>query len=397
MAKDVKEKDYLKVQSKIKYFIFLCLYYLLFPFGKLLYGQKNKWLICELGDDAQDNGYYFLKYLSDKHPEITTYYLIKKDSPDYIKVCSITKVVEFGSFKHFLMAISCRVKISSHLFGYAPWIQMMTFYRRNKTKGVHVFLQHGITKNYQKGFLAENCKSLSLFVCGAKPEYSYIESEFGYKNDVVQYTGFPRYDSLNNVNLERKQILVFPTWRRFLDGLTDGEFKTTQFFCNWNSIVNNPEIINICKANRINIKFCLHPSVQKYKKCFDSNDITSIVDVNEQDIQTLLNESALLVTDFSSVFFDFAYLKKPVIYFQFDELDYYQMHYDKGYFDYRRDGFGPVFVNVEETISYIKEAIANNFQLDRKYSNRIASNFIYNDKNNCSRVFERINYLLNKH
>ena len=45
--------------------------------------------------------------------------------------------------------------------------------------------------------------------------------------------------------------------------------------------------------------------------------------------------------DYSSIAFDFAYMKKPLIYYQFDQDKYYTNHFAKGYFDCERDGFGP--------------------------------------------------------
>ena len=43
-----------------------------------------------------------------------------------------------------------------------------------------------------------------------------------------------------------------------------------------------------------------------------------IADWKKYDVQGLLKESALLITDLSSVFMDFAYMRKPMIYYQFD-------------------------------------------------------------------------------
>ena len=42
----------------------------------------------------------------------------------------------------------------------------------------------------------------------------------------------------------------------------------------------------------------------------------------------------MLITDYSSIFFDFGYLNKPVIYSHFDYNEYRANHFRKGYFDY---------------------------------------------------------------
>ena len=346
-------------------------------------------MICERGNDAQDNGFVFFKYVVEHHPEINITYLIKRESTEFQKVKNVGKVVQFGSLKHFMMCIGYPIKISSHLYGYSPWIQMTTFFRRNKTRDKHIFLQHGITKNYHAGLCAGACKSLSLFICGAKPEFEYIFNEFGYHNSVPQYTGFARYDLLNHFKV-KNQILFMPTWRAKLTGLSDEEFTKSSFYKEWVSLLNNEKLMQICNDNDLTIKFYIHYSLQKYSHLFKGNDLIKIVNFGEETVQKLLKESKLLVTDFSSVYFDFAYMHKPLVYFQFDENTFFDEHYAKGYFDYRRDGFGDVCVDKEMALNSIISLISSGFSLEEKYCQRIGNNFKLRDTNNCERIFELI-------
>lgn len=390
-----RDNNYLYITSKLKYFIFLCIYYLLYPLCHVLYGKKNNWLICERGDDAQDNGYVFFKYIVEKQKEIKPVYLIRKSSTDYDKVASVGRVIEFGSIKHFLMMIGFPVKISSHLFGYSPWVQSTLYYRRHQTFHKHIFLQHGITKNYHEGLLANVCKSLDLFICGAKPEYEFINCEFNYHNQIPQYTGLPRYDLLNDFKC-KNQILYMPTWRAKLSHLSDDEFVKSPFYKNWNNLINNEHINDLCKANNISIKFYLHYSLQRFLHLFNSNTTVKIISFREESVQQLLKESMLLVTDFSSVFFDFGYMNKPLVYFQFDEDTFYDEHYSRGYFDYRRDGFGDVVLKVNDVYNSIKLIFVNSFKMEDKYVERTKEFFILDKNHNCDRVFDAILNIINK-
>ena len=56
------------------------------------------------------------------------------------------------------------------------------------------------------------------------------------------------------------------------------------------------------------------------------------------------------MTDYSSVAFNVAYVDAPVVYFQFDrDAVLAGQHIGRaGYFDYERDGFGPVVTTVDE-------------------------------------------------
>ncbi len=100
----------------------------------------------------------------------------------------------------------------------------------------------------------------------------------------------------------------------------------------------------------------------------------------------------MLVTDYSSVAFDFAYLRKPVLYYQADVDEFFSgIHtYEKGYFDYERDGFGEVEYDTEKLVDRIIEYMQNNCQLKEKYRQRIDATFPFNDQNNCERVYNAI-------
>lgn len=385
----MKNKDYLKIENKFKYLIFLIIYFAIYPFCKLLYGRKRNWLICERGDDAQDNGFRFYEYLIENHPEIKPVYLIKKNSKDYEKVCHIGKTVEFGTFKHLLMCIGYPVKISSHLFGYAPWVQLALYYRRHKTNDKHIFLQHGITKNTHEGLYGDVCKSLDLFVCGAKPEYMAIKNTFHFDSDVPKYTGFARYDKLVDI-CTNNQLLFMPTWRVNLSGLSEEEFFKADFYREWSNLLNSSALIAICKKNGLIIKFYLHYMLQPYSHLFESNEVVKVIKFGQEEVQTLLKESKLLVTDFSSVFFDFAYMKKPVLYFQFDEGTFYDEHYKKGYFDYRDNGFGPVYLETNELVKHIIFYIESNFAIEPRFKERMESFFELRDQHNCDRIYDAI-------
>ena len=102
-------------------------------------------------------------------------------------------------------------------------------------------------------------------------------------------------------------------------------------------------------------------------------------------------QNKLLITDFSSTFFDFAYLHKPIIYTQFDTEKFYESQiFDKGYFDYEKDGFGPICKTVDETVNAIIKIIDNDCVIDKKYEKRINTFYEYTDNKNCERIYNKI-------
>ena len=136
--------------------------------------------------------------------------------------------------------------------------------------------------------------------------------------------------------------------------------------------------------------FVVHPCNIENAKDFEEN---AIFKINNKiaDYQEIFKKSKLLITDYSSVPFDFAYLRKAIIYTQFDKKNFFQSHtYTQGYFSYEKDGFGPVLYNYEDTINEIIKSIKDNCKVEKKYLNRINNFYTYDDKKNCERVYNEI-------
>jgi CDP-glycerol glycerophosphotransferase len=100
----------------------------------------------------------------------------------------------------------------------------------------------------------------------------------------------------------------------------------------------------------------------------------------------MILESSALITDFSSVFFDFTYMLRPTLYYQFDSAEYRRGHYKEGYFSYEKDGFGPVVNTCSDLADQIERLLVNNFALESPYAERANSFFERRDDKNCERI-----------
>lgn len=382
-------KNYLKCESKIKYLIFLIVYILLYIPSFILYHKKNIWLICERGTDAQDNGYIFYKYLKEEHKRVNPHYVITKTSKEINKI-EKRDVVPFCSLKHFMMCIGCKVQISSHLFGYCPWSNFMLYLRKHKTHNVHVFLQHGITYNNQYGYYKKVCAALDVFVCGSTIEQNYICDTLGYSITDAPLTGFARFDNLHK-NISNNCLVIMPTWRRYLSSVDEDEFKNSKYFKTWISVLNNNEIKNICLEKNLQIIFYLHLSLQPFSYLFKEIKGVKIIHYGEENVQDLLKKSMVLLTDYSSVFFDCLYMNKSIILYQFDKDEFTHNHYEEGYFN-------KLDKNVIKSVSCEEELIKGVFELltkqDDKTYNKIKtfSNrfFGIKDNKNRERIYDAI-------
>lgn len=396
MKKILKSIKYITLKDVLSFFIFL---FMIVPslIYKLVLKCQNKklWLICENKDTARDNGYHLFKYIRTNYKDEYVFYAIDKKSKDYDKIKKYGNVIQYESLKHWLYYMSAKVNISTQKAGNpAPALFYFVHVYLNLYNH-RFFLQHGITKDNCKWLYYKDTK-FERFICGAKREYDYINQVYGYPKENVIYTGFPRFDNLYDNEVNKRQILIMPTWRnwlgRHLNSLNKNiEFKQTEYFKHWNSILNNKDLIDFIEKRDITISFYPHISMQKYLKDFDTTS-KNIEFVNnfEKDIQQMLKTSALLVTDYSSVYMDFAYMEKPIIYYQFDREEYRKNQWQEGYFSYDEDGFGPVFEKEKDVVAKIINYIESNYKLEEKYQSRIDTFFPLKDQNNCERVYQSI-------
>ena len=358
-----------------------------YPFLK----NNHIWFFMDRPEVADDNGMHLFRYAVDKDKDIDKYFIIRKDSPHYEKMKEIGKVIPFKSIKHRYLGLFVENIVTSHpdneiiypFWGSYPHLAGLL-------KSNNDFLQHGIIKDDISSWLNKFNMNLSMFLTSTKPEYeSIFENPYNYDENVVQLLGLPRYDTLKN-NEEKKQIIIMPSWRRDLTRKSKDYILKSEFFKRFNSLINNERLIKACRENDYEIIFRPHPKVYDFIELFDDNDYVNI-DYDRIPYQTLFNNGSLLITDYSSAAFDFSYLHKAILYYQY-ATDY---HFDleDSYFDYESMGLGEVVRNEDELVDLIIEYIENDCKIKEKYSKRIDEFFMYTDKNNCKRVYDRIKEL----
>ena len=319
-----------------------------------------------------------------------------KRSAQFKFVKKYGNIIQFNSFRHKLYFVVCKYYVSSHDHFCFPvsMIGKKRYKPSNKTK--NVFLPHGITINNVSEFYGKNSSSISLFTCGAKPEFDYITEKFGYQANEVAYTGFARFDDYHNSKTV-KQVLLMPTWRRNIWKYYQGKntkkdyFLKTDYYKRFQSLLNNNNLAILLKKYNYRLLFYPHYEIQPFIKFFSSSSPNIHIVSQESDtVQNLLKCSALLVTDTSSVSFDFAYMYKPQVYYFFDKENFYETHIKKGYFDHDTMGFGEVIEKEDELILKIEYYLSNDCKLADMYKSRIEKFFPLHDNKNCSRIYNAI-------
>lgn len=345
--------------------------------------NKRIWLFMDRPTIADDNAKHLFAYSVKQVDDIKKYYIIDKETEYFEEMLKIDKnIIAWGSLKHKILYLYAEKIISSH--ANHNWLNPLFYFDERLYPGLTTiqtcFLQHGVTKDDVSGWFRKFFHNFYLFLTTSDYERdSIMDVNYNYSEEVVVTLGFPRYDNLK-IDCSSKQILFMPTWRKYLED--EGSFKSSAYFEFLNNFFNNYKLLNLVKEKGYKIVFKPHFELMPFIHLFD---IPEEITVNIKDsYQDLFNSSSLLITDYSSVFFDFAYLKKPVIYYRGNDV----YHYTQGYFDFETMGFGEIIKSEDRLIDKISEYIENNFEMEEKYKNRVEKFFKFTDQNNSKRVYE---------
>ena len=312
------------------------------------YIKQDIWLIGDKKTEARDNGFHFFAYLRAKHPEINAYFAIRSGSADENKVREIGNVIPYDSFKHCIFYAAAKIRACSQTHGVRPYedlpgIKRLRLFMRKDQH--HINLKHGISKDLLPSFNFRKV-GFDLYIAGAKPEYDAIKNEFNYPDKNIALTGFCRFDALYDLPKPEKIILIMPTFRSWLrtsdsskaeaSEIEMKKFLESEYYEAYKELLTDQSLLHCAKEHGYKIFFYIHYTFQPYVKAFEhfSNDVVTICKRTEYDVQRLLTSTAMLITDYSSVFFDYGYMMKPMVFYQFDLDEYRDKHYNEGYFSY---------------------------------------------------------------
>jgi CDP-glycerol glycerophosphotransferase len=365
------------------------LYHVLFNFIGFL-PVKKKLIIFEsfLGKQYSCNPRAIYEYLKDNHPEFTLLWSVDRKHQQRFKELEIPYINRLSIKWLFLMP---RAEFWVNNSRMPDWLQkpwhttyLQTWHGTPLKKlaaDIEEIHMPGTTTDIYKESFYKEAKNWDFLVSPNLYSSAVFKGAFHYSNKILE-TGYPRNDFLfNNNNSEhvsqikkalripndKKVILYAPTWR------------DDEYFSKWN------------------YKFSLNIDLEKLRSSFGKDTIILlrlhyliankldvslyngfVLDVtNHDDIRELYIISDLLITDYSSVFFDYLCLKRPIIFYVYD-IDSYRDKLRGFYFDFEKDAPGPLVKTNEELIETIKKFDLGEWQSES--INRFHNKFCYLEK-----------------
>lgn len=347
------------------------------------------------GDSAEALYSYVLKQPIAQKVDLN--FLLKKSSDDYGRLRSESTVLRPGSFRFHLKFLSAQKVFSGHHdalvtnpFGdegrYFADMYLYDFYN----------LSHGTLQGDLSAQLNRHVRPIHRFFVSSEMERkALLGASYGYSEEEIRLSGMCRYDAYDKEKTCKK-IIFMPTWRASLAGaiipgtrereLISG-FEESDYCRAYNSLINDERLLTAMRDAGYTGEFYVHPNYEKQVSCFHGNDIISVSD-SSADYNQALSEGALLVTDYSGIAFDFAYMRKPIVYYQFDNLFDGQHSYQDSYFSYEEQGFGLVCSGQNELVSAIGDLLGSECAMSPQYQERADGFFAFSDRRNCERVLD---------
>ena len=311
-------------------------------------------------------------YITEKE-DIYNKYCFKDNKCEIIISCNNYNFLYFGDVleKHLTLLLKTKAVISAKY----QTISIINYFSKlfyNIEYIIYIAVGHGVC--YFKKFLFDENNLYSptqndKILIPPSNKFISIALKYGWKYEDIIQLNLPRWDKYNyNETINNNSIFVMFTWRNRIKNrkISNGYVNNITYF-----LINNL-LVNLLKKNNITLYFSYHYLLNyrlSSKYLLGKNKYIKIIEQN--DISDIISKANLLITDFSSIIFDFIYRRKPFIMYIPDSNDpdlsnkyveeYYELiksirndtfKFKNKYFDYF------------EVINKIEYYINNNFTLE---------------------------------
>lgn len=330
---------------------------------------------------------------------IRSYYVIWKDNLGYNKIRKSTKLKNIITIKYSIRH-NCRrnfefwFKVFPHLF--RTKVLLISFALYNPSVDRALFENKYITF-HQVGHACTFFKVFPLlgpyfsrttynrYACWNKAEADLFMKYGRWEKKNLPITGCCRCDQLKRIPHEKKTIFIMFTWRTSLGPWNKTKFTTpltkTKYYTGIKNFMHDKDFCDLMKDFQLKVLYSFHhSSLDQTVTIPDPKDLcgNGVEIVDSTDIASYIATSDLLVTDYSSIFFDFSFLNIPTVFYRpdFDDesliaSERRDMAHARGH---DKELFN-VFYKKEEAIACIRKYVENDFILEDAYKKKLEKFF----------------------
>lgn len=264
-----------------------------------------------------------------------------------------------------------KVRNPNNIYDIVRW----SFRRIQNEKPSHYY---SVTSQYIKNIHRPAFRAMDerIFICGYSRNDIFFNKEYlANKKDVIT-NSYEFYMDINNLKQQGSSVIVYmPTFRQ-----SEDKFFEVVDLQKLNKFLEEKNSILLVKAHHLS----------KITKKFEDISYSNIINIKStDDPYPFLNISDILITDYSSVYFDFLLMNKPIIFFPYD-LDIYMNESRELYYEYDSVTPGLRAENMEELMRSIRYYLSGRDEFEVERQRVLNMMFDYNDGNSSERLYEKI-------
>ena len=224
-------------------------------------------------------------------------------------------------------------------------------------------------------------------------EYNLYNKMNLYNKKSMHFAGLPRYEQLSKNKKESNNepcILTTFTYRSYNHSI----YVNSLFRRNLVSLLKDETLLSFLKKKSINLIYIPHHFDEIRHRTLKKNEFPKIIIEKQESLSYYIEKCSLLITDFSSISFDFMFQKKPVLFYFIDVNEKFDFK-EKSYMKIDENNsiyFENVFYEKIPLVNKVKYYINRKFNLDVGLSKKYKSLFYYK-KGIINKVIKIINEL----
>lgn len=316
------------------------------------------------------------------------YFIIRKTSNhiNFIKDKYKKNIIYAFTFKHYYNFFKCNKFLGTETIPHSIELRAansLITRKMIKKKYKQVFLQHGVMymvalNPTSRGAFLKGGNELPVdakIVVSSKKERNHFIDLGGFSKEDLYVTGLPFYDrTIKNDNADK--IVIMLTWRSWEYNILQSNYKNSNYYKMIKNILKN-----IPKEYKDKVIVLPHPLILDFFKNTDINNfIPNIISYDK-----ILEDTKLLITDYSSIAYSAFYRGSNVI-FCFEELEDCMSHYNS-HLMLNKDN---IFGDISYSYSDISDLVKNNYIKGQniRYKNNYKKIVEFHDNKNTDRLIE---------